>query len=465
MKSRLAFAVSLLVATAAQANTPTDYAYSFPIETTTQESSSAWRIDLTPEVYAWAQEAALRDIEVFNAAGQPVPFARSTNEPAATMREQSASLPLLTLPPTPSNARANDLRLVIDRDASGRLRRIDAGEQAASAARAGAKDWLLDASGVAQAIDRLVLAWSAPAAGVVARFAVEASDDLQTWRNVGNGTVLALEQDGARLERHDIALGGVRASYLRLHRIDDGVELGGLTVRSHSIERESSAPARVWLEAGAGIRDAGAPTAIAARFDYVLPAALPVDSARIELANDNALAPLTLLARMPGSAWNELASVTAFRLRSGDEAIRNGDIEWTGSTRLREFRLETRVLLAAPPRLTLRYRPDRFVFLAEGHGPYTLAVGSAHARHADYPVDVALASLRARLGKDWQPPAAQLGVARESGGMQALHPVAIAAPSPWRRWLLWGVLVVAATVVGGFALSLLRRAGSERNDA
>ncbi len=464
MTSRLAFAVSLLVAAAAQANAPADYAYVFPIETTTQEGTSAWRIDLTPEVYAWAQDIALRDIEVFNAAGQPVPFARSTNEPAATMREQTTSVLVLALPPSASNASASDLRLVIDRDADGRLRRIDVGEQSV-ATKTGAKDWLLDASNVAQPIDRLVLAWSAPTSGVVARFTIEASDDLQAWHAVGSGTVLALEQDGTRLERHDIALGDVRANYLRLHRLDDGVELSGLTMQAHSIEHESSAPDNVWLQVGPGLRAAGAPASIAARFDYALSAALPVDAARIELANDNALAPLALSAHAHGDAWSELASVTAFRLRSGDDTIRNGDVEWSGGTRLREFRIDARVPLATPPRLTLRYRPDRFVFLAEGDGPYTLAVGSARARRADYPVDVALPSLRARLGKDWQPPAAQLGVARESGGAQVLQAVAIGAPSPWRRWLLWGVLVVAAGMVGGFALSLLRSAGSGRDDA
>lgn len=458
MSARIALALSLLVATAAHANVPTDYAYAFPIETAAQDGSSAWHIDLTPAVYAWVQDAALRDIEVFNAAGQPVPFARSANQPA-TLREQATRLPALALPPATSSASASDLRLVIDRDADGRLRRIDAGEQAAPAANAGTRDWLLDASGVAPAIDRLVLAWRAPATGVVARFAVEASDDLQAWRAVGSGTVLALEHGGAHLERHDITLGDVRANYLRLHRLDDGAALEGLVAQAHSLARESAAPAGVWLDAAAGVRDAGAPASVAARFDYTLPAALPFDSARIELANDNALAPLALSARARGEAWTELAAVTAFRLRTGEEAIRNGDIEWPGGTRLREFRIDARVPLGAAPRLGLRYRPDRFVFLAEGAGPYTLAVGSARAHRAEYPLEVALASLRARLGTDWQPPAAHLGVARESGGVQALQAVGIATPAPWRRWLLWGVLVAAAAVVGGFALSLLRTSG------
>lgn len=458
MKTSIALAFSLFTASVAHANAPSDYATVFPIDTANaaHDANGAWRFDLTPETYAWVQDAALRDIEVFNAAGQPVPFARATEAPTIASRDHVATLPVLALPPSASNANASDLRLVIDRDADGRLRRIDAGEQAA-AAKTGAKEWLVDARGAAP-MDRLMLTWSAPATGVVARFAIEASDDLQTWRSVGNGTVLALEQDGVRVERHDLALDSVHADYLRLRRLDDGAELQGLAAQSHSTERETAAPASHWTQTGNGQRDGAAPAGIAARFDYTLPAPLPVRAARIELANDNALAPLILSAR-DGDTWHELARVTAFRLRSGEETIRNADVEWPNASRLREFRIDSRVPLAAPPRLSLDVRPGRFVFLAEGDGPYVLAVGSARARHADYPVDIALASLRARLGKDWQPPLARLGAARESGGAHALQPTPVDSPLPWRRWLLWSVLVVAAAVVGGFALSLLRGAG------
>ena len=66
---------------------------------------------------------------------------------------------------------------------------------------------------------------------------------------------------------------------------------------------------------------------------------------------------------------------------------------------------------------------------------------------------------RAGLGKDWQPPLARLGAATRSAGDTALTP--LPAAIPWRRWLLWGVLVVAAAVVGGLALGLLRGAQRE----
>lgn len=457
---RWTLALACVVTSPVRATTPADYAWTFSIETdATSPAASAWRVELTPDVYAWVQEKDLRDIEVFNAAGVAVPIDRWQPEPAFVTREQTAMLPVLALPASAPRVPTSDLRLVIDRDREGRLRRIDAGEQAQADTAVPTKDWLLDASAFNPPIDRLVLAWSTPASGVVARFSIETSNDLQAWQPSGNGTVLVLEQDGSRLERHDIELGGVHAKYLRLHRLDDGTALAGLSAQAHSSRRSAADATRSWLDVAIASGSASATPAPAgtAQYEYALPSALPVDGARIELASDNALAPLVLSARMSGATpWSELSRITAFRLRSGEEILRNGDVAVSTTARLRDFRIESSVPLAAAPRLAIAYRPDALVFLAEGSGPYTLAVGSLRAHHASYPVDAALASLRARLGKQWQPPLARLGTGRESGGASMLAPMPL--PTPWRRWLLWAVLVGAAGVVGAIALKLLRGA-------
>ena len=80
---------------------------------------------------------------------------------------------------------------------------------------------------------------------------VDASDDLQNWRNSGTATVLALEQQGARLERREIPLGGVRAKYLRLRRLDDGSAIVGLRAEARSVEHTRALPARAWVDAEA----------------------------------------------------------------------------------------------------------------------------------------------------------------------------------------------------------------------
>jgi hypothetical protein len=428
----------------------------FPIETRAAGDANAWRIELTPDVYRYVQDANLRDVEIFNADGKPVPMARIAIEPAATSREERTPLDVLVPELRDAAAKPDDLRVHIDRDADGRVRSVAVGE--GNGVAAPMRVWLVDSSKVDRAIESLTLTWREPASGLVARFAVDASDDLEHWRDVATGTVLALEQGGAKLERRDIALGSVKAKYLRLRRLDDGVAIVDLGVEARSVERGRAAPSRVWIDASPTQSQTDANAAPkGARYDYALVAPLPVETARVELRNDNALAEIELLGRASDTTtapWQRVARLTAFRLRQGDEPLRNGDIDLTASRRLRDFRIEAATTIADAPKLSVAYRPDAFVFLAEGSGPFVLAAGSVGARRPDYPVEPALASLRASLGKDWQPPLASLGAGKASAGDAALH--APPPPLPWRRWLLWGVLVAGAALIAALSLSLLR---------
>jgi hypothetical protein len=442
---------------AAFATTPQDYATVLPIET--HGDSAAWQIELNPAVYAWTQDAALRDIAVFNAAGQPVPLAAWQVATADSVREQRGAVPVLALPATTAARGDTDLRLLVERDADGRLKRIETADTAAPPNATGTRDWLIDLGAFKQGIDAISLRWTTPASGVIARFAVDASDDLQTWRNLrSDAAIVLLDQDGTRVERREITLDLARGNYLRLRRLDPGADLVGLGVEAHQTQREAGARAPLqWLNADRQETLGGANTT-GTRFFYTLPAALPVEALRIELANDNALAQITLSALISGNAakpsWDERARFVAFRLRQGDALIDSGDIAISSGSRQREFRLESRTPLAQAPRLAFGYRPDRLVFLAEGAGPYLLTVGSARERRADYPLGAAIVSLRGQFGEQWQPPLATLGSARESAGASAL--AAIPQPYAWRRWLLWGVLVGGAALVAGIALSLLR---------
>jgi hypothetical protein len=457
MKRAILCALAIAFARVASANAPNDYAYVFPIETQASADASAWRVELTPDVYRYVQDADLRDVEIFNADGKPVPMARIAIEPVATSREERTPLDVLAPEVRDGASKPDDLRVHIDRDADGRVRTVAVGE--GNDATAPMRVWLVDASKVDRAIESLTLTWREPANGIVARFAVDASDDLEHWRDCATGTVLALEQGGAKLERRDLALGGVKAKYLRLRRLDDGVAIVGLAVEARSVERGRAAPSRVWIDAAPASSPADTPAPKGARYDYALVAPLPVETARVELRNDNALAEIELLGRASDTttaAWQDVARLTAFRLRQGDEPLRNGDIDLTAARRLRDFRIESATTIAEAPKLSLAYRPDAFVFLTEGSGPFVLAAGSASARRPNYPVEPALASLRTTLGKDWQPPLASLGASNASAGDVALH--APPPPLPWRRWLLWGVLVAGAALIAAFSLSLLRAA-------
>lgn len=449
-------ALAMLCATpVALAATPQDFAMSLPIETNGE--GAAWQIELSTEVYTWSQDPALRDLMVFNAEGHAVPVASWHGAAPKQVREQRADVPLLALPVDKETPAGNDLRLLVERDASGRLQRIDASDTSGAADVTPSRDALIDLSAFAHGIDALELRWSAPTTGVIARYSIDASDDLQRWRSLRNdAAIVLLEQDGARVERREISLPGARGRYLRLHRLDAGPLLEGLSAQARRTEYEAGASTPLnWQTATLESDPASAGT----RFAVHLPAALPVEALRIDLGSDNALAQITLSSPSASTgkaqtAWSEYARFVAFRLRQGEALIDSGEIVLPHKIRQQDFRLESRTPLAHAPTLSFGYRPERIVFLAEGAGPYQLVVGSLRERRVDAPLEAAMASLRGQFGEHWQPPIAQLGAAHESGGAQALTTAPI--PPDWRRWLLSGVLVAGAGVVATIALSLLR---------
>ncbi|HMM67975.1 MAG TPA: DUF3999 domain-containing protein [Dokdonella sp.] len=460
MKILLAF--GCLAMQMAAAATPADYARVIPIDTA--GDSAAWQVELDDQVYAGSIDPNLRDLAIFNADGQAVPLILSASEAPDAVIEQRAAVPVLPLPPAGREREQADLHLLVERDASGRLRRLETQSSDEPGETTATREWLLDLGEFDRGIDRLELAWSEPQGDIIARFEVTGSNDLQRWDLLNaDATLVVLEQGGARVDRREIALPVTRFRYLRLRRHDDGAPLGGISAQASRVRRVAGVTPVNWIEAEAVDSVDGHP-ASGTQHLYTLRYSVPASQVRITLGSDNALAQLEVLTPfnvVDGKThWIQRARPVAFRLVQDGDVIDNGAIALSPGARVRDLRIDSATALATTPRLSVGYRPARLVFLAEGKGPFLLAVGSATARFPDYPVEAALATLRARLGRDWQPPVATLGDSRSSAGASALQ--APKVPLDWKRWLLWAVLIGAAAVVGGIALSLLRGTGQGR---
>jgi hypothetical protein len=444
----------LSLSASADAASADDYAYVWPLQT--PGDSSAWQVDLTPDVYAAVRSADLRDVEVINADGESVPMAPRAVQ-FTTPMAKDVELPLFVLPSaTESGAGPSDaLQLHVERDANGRLRRLDTVAGAAAGAPENA-DIVLDADALDAGIESLWLDWG-QAADVNARFAVGGSDDLQQWRPLAaDAVVMSVRQGSSELARHRIVLNGARARYLRLHRLDTGAPLPNLHVRAHVLARSTLIqPARVWIDARLLPAPAGeTPASATSSFRYRLPAPLAVIALKLELATDNSLAHVRVSSGAPPVLH---ADFTAFRLRPDGAVLANDEIEIAPTPRTQDWMVESTTPLDHAPALRVAFRPDRFVFLAQGNGPYRLVAGSARAHRGDYPVDAALAQLRAKFGNDWQPPLAALGARATLLGVAAYTPALAPTHRDWKTWLLWTVLVGGAALIGALAVSLLRK--------
>ena len=440
----------LLPGLASAASVADDYARQWPLVLQAQDAG-AYRVTLDREVYRSATLSTLRDIDVRNAAGVVVPAALFSPEQPLAQASLYLDLPWFPLPRGQA-APGRDITLISERDADGRLRRVEArvGEPGSAGAEQTANAWLIDASQINARIKALHLAWPAQASALDVAYRVEGSDDLRDWRTLQPRVqLLDLTRDGKRLQQRRIPLDG-QAKYLRLTPVqaDAVLPLGGV---SAELEGAATSVGWQWEDLrGKTVVEQGRTS-----YEFILDGRFPIARADV-IVDGNAAGEWTLESRdTDGGVWQWRAGPwVAFQMDAPEGRERSAVQSLPGIIRDRQWRLTSRTPITGTPVLRLGYRPEVMVFLAQGKPPYALVAGSARASRTDAPLPQLVDAIRVRRGSDWQPAAATLGTPGMLAGELALQP----APPPrdWKSWLLWGLLVLGAVVVAGFAASLLR---------
>jgi hypothetical protein len=431
----------LMPVAAARADSNVDYAYAFALDT--QTPAEAYRVALTPEVYASVNpNADLHDLIVVNALGRPVPFAPLPPSPPVRHHFETTA----RLLPLPVSAAAAD-SVKVERNTDGGIV-ISQTDRAAPVQHPDA--WLIDA-GRAISLDQLALDPASLSQDFQLHVTVEGSSDLRQWNLLASDLSLTRvhgEQDEVEQLAADVSSSDAYR-YFRVRLADGQVDwsVGHAPIAKLSGNITDAAAERAsklqWLAAkGSGQGD----------YDYELPAALPVESVIVALPAANNAARVHVLMQSEGaSSWMEVAALDLVRTggKSGEATAAIGE------RNVKHLRVHSDTPLADAPALRVGWLPAQFVFLPEGSAPYRLLAGSHAARRGDYPVGEALSRLHSQHDAEWQPPVAQLGPRSDEAGPSALE--APKVPYDWTRPLLWVVLTLGALVVAGMAFSLLRQ--------
>jgi hypothetical protein len=445
------FALALLLpVAAAQASAQTDYAYAFAIDTKTP--GEAYRIALTPEVYAAVnRHASLEDIVVVNSDGQPVPFGPLPVDPPQT-RDFTAHTRMLAVPA--SHGAANGVR--VERNSNG-----DIVIDQAAAAQGKPTQWLIDA-GTSASVDHIALDAGSIKQDIQLHVEVDASDDLKTWSqrgDTGSLTRVSGQGDEDGVEQLSLDVGGEPARYYRIRLIDGDVDWSAgqaptVTVQGSYVPTAADTLATLnWQRALEDSKQSGTD------FDYRLSAMLPLQAARLALPSSNVAAHVTLLAGRDNNGtlqWAPLGSADIVRVGNG---AAEATLRWSGEP-IQQLRVHVDTALAAPPTLVVGWQPDQFMFMAEGHAPYRLLAGSYAARRGEYPLRTSLDKLREIHSGDWLPPLATLGGRGDAAGPDAL--LAPKLPYDWTRPVLWVVLILGALLIAGMAWSLLKQSRGDQ---
>ncbi|HET6546244.1 MAG TPA: DUF3999 domain-containing protein [Rhodanobacteraceae bacterium] len=431
-----------------------DYARQWSL-TMQDPGAGAYRVVLDAPVYRSASLPSLRDVDVFNGDGKPVPAALFAPQAPAAQAPHRIALPWFALPPGQATP-ADDITLISERDADGHVQRVETRvANAAQLPEKTANAWLIDASRLQQRVVALQLDWPPPTSALDVVYRVEGSDDLRDWRTLQpRAQLLDLMRDGQRLRQRRIPLDG-QARYLRLLPIQPDAALP-LTGVQAELASTPLAPDWQWVDLrGHSVIEGGRTF-----YDFTLDGRFPVARADVGTAGNDA-GEWTLQSRDDADApWQTRAGPwVAFRIGKG--AIdRSAAQHLNAIVRDRYWRLSSHPSAAGVPTLRLGYRPEVVVFLARGKPPFALVAGSARAFRADAPLPHLIDTMRRQRGGDWRPAAATLGTAQLLSGPQALVP---APPErDWKAWLLWALLIAGALVVAGFAITLLRKLPATR---
>lgn len=406
--------------------------------TLSEPDAGAYRIELTEAVYRNARDAGLRDVAVLDAEGQPAPSMLFAADAPAAGEGARIEVPWFVLPGA-AQLPSGEIRVISQRASDGRVLRVETRD--GTAATRAPESWLVDASALKSPIAALRLSLPADAQ-VEVRLRVEGSDDLANWHLIeADAAVLQLTRAGRAIAQTRVPLAD-SARYLRL------TQVGGDTPLPLTAIHAETAPAR---GAAASVSRDYSPAVIAAdrrTFEFVADGRQPFEQADVVLPGNSAV------------SWrleSRDSAEAAWQLRAGPWAqYRIGEAQRSrpqplAPLRQRQWRLLADVAVAETPRLRLSWRPEVLMFVASGRPPYRLVAGSAQQRRQDAPLDALLAGIRAERSADWQP-----ALARISGEGEAGDPAALSAARDWKNYALWGVLLLAALLVVGFAVSLLR---------
>ncbi|MFL6592535.1 MAG: DUF3999 family protein, partial [Luteimonas sp.] len=279
MKRLLACCV--LLPLAAFAGARDDYARQWGL--TLQDADvGAYRATLDREVYRSVQSPELRDVDVINASGAPVPAALFAAGQSLAQSPRHVVLPWFPLPAGRA-AQAQDLTMISERNADGSVLRIEARGSTAMQAPATATDaWLVDAGTLHDDIVALELEWDPPAGGMDSAYRVEGSDDLRSWRVLQpQAQLLDLVRDGRHLRQRRIPLDG-SARYLRLLRNGAGAAPLLTAVRAEMAPTTAGLPWSWETLSGRAIVEHGS-----TNYLYTLDGRFPIERADVALPGNN----------------------------------------------------------------------------------------------------------------------------------------------------------------------------------
>lgn len=428
------------------------YAWQFPI--TIEQPAEFVAVDIPLEVYRSASDHFLRDVGVYNAAGQAVPRIIRQSEEKPEDVEHRTPLGIVPLYGELEQSQER-LRLLMESSQTGTRLHFDSGTGESPEPEERLQAYIVDLRDLEEeTFTFLEFDWTDTEAGFIGNIFVQQSDDLSRWQSLANGTLADLEFEGTRIERNRVEIRRETGDFLRITWRDmpEGWKLESLT----GIRRERGPDdAREWLALNPTERSEDG-----REFIYDIKGYPPIDRANLVLSGNNVVVRASLDFRPEtDAAWRRAHQGLFYNIsRDGNEIASNParlavyrNSQW--KVQIHSGRADGDV------KLRLGWRPEQLMFLKQGESPFTLASGRAQDSVEKYPQHRLLGdrSLFTMLLDAGDPGTATVGIRSEAAGAVVMEG---ARTWTWRTVLVWIGLVGAVLFVGWLVFSLMRETSS-----
>jgi len=439
----------------AQDVVPADFAAGYYLEI--DRKSAVYSLVVPEEVYHTVRSADLSDVRVFNGAGQVVPheFRTVKTDPAALSEKRT--VPFFPLYQEGGSSDQAGISLQVSRDSGGAIVNIKT-DSAADLPQRKLTGYLLDLSDLKKPAAELEFTWLTDEDSSVYTVNIQESSDLVQWSPlVFKATLANLQFGGQQVVRKKVSLPRQTRAYLKLTWQESSLPLRLTEALSYSRVLEKPR-AHEWVSL-----DNGTVQEINDRLtvDFTTGYRLPASAVQLGFTETNSLARLSVQSRRDSKAgWRTQCEQVFYQLLFSGVTLQNepchfpptGDPLWRVEVKQDGAGLHTDTRQLS---LQLGWQPDELVFVGRGGEPYLLAFGSGKLAQQDKNQTgmMILQTMQRDLPNQMVGPA-RIGKKIPLGGEAAL--LDPAKPLPWKKWLLWAVLVLGVGLLAVMARSLAK---------
>lgn len=431
--------------------TAQDFAYARPLEISGQ--AALYSFEVPEDLYRIATRNDLGDVRIFNSAGAAVPHEVSRADSSVENSVLNAVVPIFPIEGV-SSAGMGGGEVEISQDASGKMLRVWLnGKDASKKGDIPSNSYLLDLRSFKRPLLAFDIQTEELSPNKLIDVQIDGSTDLKSWQPVAATGVLArLTYLGQEVIQNRFEVSGAAGLFLRLS-FPNGDKVSIASIKGEFLNSEKKIRPERWMTL-----NASSDPKVPSTFFYDSAGSFPVRSFRIVLPQLNTFVRMRLSSRaLPSAAWTPRYSGTLYRLATKGGELASAAQTLSSSTTDRLWRLEIEgkdsQLGSGSPNLVLGWVPNEIFFMAQGQPPFQLAYGSARAGAPDFGVG-GLSS--ASLGQGISAEAAVLGEAREVGGIASTVAPIVEEPLPWKKWILWAVLIGFLGMVGLMAARLAK---------